>query len=417
MKSGVRSGHCIRLLASWLVGFVVCVAGVAQAAPAVTITPALEVDPAVAKKLAALKPNHGIDLGEARVVGEFNEVARRFDLHRTGPRGRDYSIKMAWAPERQRALFLGANHGQPHRLNDVWEFDLGALSWAMLYAPDNPRSYAGLGEDASDVEYRDGALVSHRGGPAVVGHTWWGLAYHPGIRRLLWMNAWMPKFDKLITQVGGDPTTRYKGLPLWSFDPQTAQWELMRTDGPAPQLAFAGMLEYIDSLGDVVWHANNWQSRGTWRLDARRMRWEDLKPQGRSDRFQSEAPAPEQVAYYDARRDMLVVQRGRATFHFDVRTRTWAKVRAEPEDSTAVPDGHDARTVFVYDPGSSHGLLVDYRNDALWSYQPDTQQWTRLTPDGDPMPDGRKRLAYFDPVHEVLVVIEGVKVWAYRYRS
>ncbi len=33
------------------------------------------------------------------------------------------------------------------------------------------------------------------------------------------------------------------------------------------------------------------------------------------------------------------------------------------------------------------------------------------------MPAGNKRLAYFDPARNVLVVIEGTTVWAYRYRS
>jgi hypothetical protein len=31
------------------------------------------------------------------------------------------------------------------------------------------------------------------------------------------------------------------------------------------------------------------------------------------------------------------------------------------------------------------------------------------------MPTGRKRLAYFDIEHGVLVVIDGTVVWAYRY--
>lgn len=380
-----------------------------------SVTPALERDVRVLEALAVLPPEHAIDLGSARLIGEFNEVARRFGLHRTGPRSRDYSIKMSWAPERGRALFVGANHAQPHRLNDVWEFDLGALAWVLRYAPDNPRSYLGLGDDVSDVEYRDGALFTRRGGPAVIGHTWWGLAYHPGIRRLLWMNTWVSDVDKLVTRMGGDPASRYKGLPLWSFDPETARWELLRSAGPAPRAIFAGLLEYIDSLGDVIWHANNWQSRGTWRFDARNMHWQDLDAEGQGGSFQSQAPAPEQVGYYDPGRDILVVQRGPATYHFDVKRRTWNKVRSEPKDSPEVPVGHDARTPFVHDPSSGHGLLVDFRANTIWAYDPDAHSWTRLTPQGPPMPQGKKRLAYFDPLHRVLVVIDGVRVWAYRH--
>ena len=114
-------------------------AGSAEPAP---LKPVLPPNEATLAKLRALRPNQAVTLGQAQVMGDFNDVARRFNLHKTGPRGRDFTIKMVWAPERRRVLFCGANHGVPHRLNDVWEFDLAALTWAMLYAPDLPRDPA-----------------------------------------------------------------------------------------------------------------------------------------------------------------------------------------------------------------------------------------------------------------------------------
>src|SRR5258708_7066094 len=66
------------------------------------VGPKLDPKPAVVEKLAALKPNHGVPLGQADVVGDFNDTARKYDLHRTGPRGRDFTIKMCWAPDRRR---------------------------------------------------------------------------------------------------------------------------------------------------------------------------------------------------------------------------------------------------------------------------------------------------------------------------
>jgi hypothetical protein len=98
----------------------------AGAEPA-TVEPVLTINETVLAKIQALKANQAALLGQAQVVGEFNEVARRYNLHKTGPMGRDFTIKMVWAPERRRALFCGANHGVPHRLNDVWEFDLTAV--------------------------------------------------------------------------------------------------------------------------------------------------------------------------------------------------------------------------------------------------------------------------------------------------
>jgi hypothetical protein len=56
------------------------------------IEPKLDPKPAVLDKLTALKPNRGVLLGKAEVVGEFNETARKYDLHKIGPNGRDFTI-------------------------------------------------------------------------------------------------------------------------------------------------------------------------------------------------------------------------------------------------------------------------------------------------------------------------------------
>ncbi len=220
------------------------------------------------QRIDALTPNHGLRLGLARVVGEFNAVARQFDLHRTGPRSRDYSKKMVWAPERRRALFAGANHGAPHRLNDVWEFDLAAMSWILLYAPDNPRSYAGLGKDPSDVVFRDGVLQTLRGGPAVIGHTWSGLTYDPRAQRMVFMNTWPIAVDPLIRQVGGDPGERFRGPPLWTFNPRNRSWAILKTAPPWPFAAVGALLQDVPELDGQIWHMNNWQLQATWLLQA-----------------------------------------------------------------------------------------------------------------------------------------------------
>ena len=94
---------------------------------------------------------------------------------------------------------------------------------------------------------------------------------------------------------------------------------------------------------------------------------------------------------------------------------TWTKVLAGNPEDGKTPYGHDARSVFYHDPFSGHGLLVQFQTNTLWVYQPDRKTWTKLAPKGDPMPTGRKRLAYFDQAHNVFVLIENTKVWVYRY--
>ena len=183
------------------------------------IKPELPPNEAALAAIAKLEPNRAVLLGNAAVTGDFNAVAKQYDLHKTGPRGRDYSIKMCWAADRGRALFCGANHAVPHRLNDVWEFDLGALAWAMLYAPDNPRDYTGLGKDYSDVTFADGLFVTKRGGPGIIGHTWWGLTYDQERKELLFLNTWVTERKKMAELLKGDPKELYDGPSIWAFDP------------------------------------------------------------------------------------------------------------------------------------------------------------------------------------------------------
>lgn len=387
---------------------------------AASSTPALSADDAPAPtdhlaRLRELKPNHAVLLGKAKVIGEFNDVAKQFNLHKTGPRGRDFTIKMVWAPDRKRALFCGANHGVPHRLNDVWEFDLAALEWRMLYAPDNARDYGGLGKDPSDVEFKDGTFITKRGGPGIIAHTWWGLTYDPKAKALLFMNTWVTNEKKAAEQLGGDPAQLYQGPPLWAFHPETARWEFLKTPTPYPKAPFGGLLEYVPELGGTIWHVNNWQMRQSWHFDFEKRAWKPLDPNGGGKPFEQESPEPEQVGYYDPTRKMIVTQRHWNTHHYDIKTNTWKKIITRDKDAPDVPYGHDARAPMYHDPASGHGLLVQFQTNTLWAYDPDAAQWHKLQPQGDPLPESNKRLAYVDPEHNVLVVIKDTEVWAYRY--
>ena len=64
----------------------------------------------VAAKLAALKPGHATVLGEAEVVGEFNEVARRWRLQET------YEMIHELQPQ---ALIISNHHTVPFPGEDV----------------------------------------------------------------------------------------------------------------------------------------------------------------------------------------------------------------------------------------------------------------------------------------------------------
>jgi hypothetical protein len=401
---------------------------------AFAVEPALAPKPEIQAKLAALQPNNGVLLGKADLVGDWNETARKYDLHKNGPRGRDFTIKMCWAPERGRALFCGANHGVPHRLNDVWEFDLPSLTWVMLYAPDNTRGYGDLGKDTSDVEFKEGLLITKRGGPAVIGHTWWGLTYDPVQKQLLFMNTWGTDKKAAVQLLGGNPEDLYKGPPLWLFDPEKKTWRASKAPEPSPKAIYGGMLEYVPELQGSLWHANNWQMKATWRHDYANDTWSIISaPKGKESEskepgsFPHESPQPEQVAYYDSARHVIVAARQHDTFEFEPKSAIWKRVLTGNKDDGLTPFAHDARCVLYFDPTSGHGLMAHFERSSgnddkpdrtlvLWSYDPAKTAWTKLTPEGDPPPTGNKRLAYVDPKSNVLVVIDGVNVWAYRYR-
>lgn len=363
---------------------------------------------AALRRIEALRPNQALRLGRARMVGDFNATTRQFGLDRTGPRARDFCRKMVWAPERRRALFTGANHGSPHRLNDVWEFDLAALAWVLLYAPDLPRSGVGLGADASDVVFRDGVLMTRRGGPAIIGHTWSGLTYDAARRRMLFMNTWVATLAPLVQQVGGDPANLYLGPPLWSFDPAARRWEIVKTPQPWPKAALAAMLEWVPELNGSVWHLNNWQLSASWLL-GRDDAWSVIADEHRSPGFANNAPGEELVGYHDPVRKRIVALCRHDSFHFDTAMRRWS--RALSADSVF---GHDAQSVFYGYGTGGMGLFVDLDKGRLHAYDADVPAWRRLQPEGDPMPYGPRVLAYVDQALNVLVVIEDTEVWVYR---
>ena len=76
---------------------------------------------------------------------------------------------------------------------------------------------------------------------------------------------------------------------------------------------------------------------------------------------------------------------------------------------------HDAYAPMYHDPVSGHGLLVEFKTNTLWAYDPDKTAWSKLKAEGDAMPEGNKRLAYFDHAQNVFVIVHDTTVWAYRY--
>lgn len=383
------------------------------ALPSLGIEPELAPDPDVLKKLAALDDNSCCILDSTKIIEDLGDFAKGWHrMKETGPTGRDFTIKMAWMPERRRAFFCGANHGSPHRFNDAWEYDLAANTWVLLYTPDYNDRGPITDYDKQTLVLDKGWLRTTKGGPAHPAHTWWGLTYDPRAKAALWYCAWPGyRLQEKLDAIGASKDDLYKGPPLWAFYPEAKKWEPIPTADPWPRNAFGASLEYIPELGGALWQYRE----NTWLLDYEKRRWRML--------CNEMDPLPiESLVCYDAERKLLIGHRGPykeappRTWHMSLKDEVtgWEQVL----QSTDLPNGHDARSLMYFDPVGKVALLYERSDKTIWAYDPVAVQWTKLTPRGPAPPFGERErvVAYMDPEHNVFVAIGYGRVWCYRYK-
>ncbi len=384
------------------------------------VTPVLAPDPVVMKIVNSLGAGEGAKLPRFKVAGEINAVAKRYKLDKRGPGARDYCIKMAWMPERKRAIFYGANHGVPHRLNDVWEHDLPSNTWVCLYGPDANKGHGGNWSDVdrNSEETKAGIIRTRRGGPAIIPHSWWNLTYDHELKAMLTPCSWSMSDKKLFRLLRSG---KHKP-PLWAFFPEKKKWEpIVGARGKLPGYENARALEYVPELGGVVWT----KSAGMYLYDSEKKTWKQL---GKSSRYGKELPPREAVMAYLPDRKMLVAHaragkgapsRGypeSKTYHYSVEKNEW-KMVSHSKKKNDPPPGFDAATNFAYDRVGKVCLLWDPGySKALWAYDPGKVKWTRLEIKGDAPPvKGRDvKLAYYDAARNVFVV-NGQ--WVYRHKK
>lgn len=370
------------------------------------------------RAVEALESRESAVLPPARIVGDFNRVARRHGLDEKGPGYRNFCSRMAWAPDRRRAFYAGANHGVPHRLNDVWEYDLAENVWRLLYAPDPSvrsrnrdrlkqvrelREHV-LRNDQGEAVERVSLMHTKRGGPAHLSHTYWGFTYDPGREALLW------------NIVYGNRQGSYEGLPLWSYRAESNRWEPLVSPSPRPRSGGISVLEYVPALDGVVRYSADWQAPGMWLLPSDSREWRELRPNdGKRIRKCENCPSREAVFADVPGQRMIVAVEGAHTYHYRIDKNRWELVVDGAEEGGTVPRGHYGSSVLGYDPGSDRLLLYSPESHPdVWAYDPESTEWTRRTPEGPPPPAGHV-IGYVDPVREVLVLNRAREVWVYRH--
>ncbi len=373
------------------------------------VKPELPPDPAVMKILDALGENQSAWLPPIRTVGNMGDLVRKFSLDKTGPRTRNYCVKWVWTPDRKRAIFCGENAGAPHRLNDVWEYDLPSNTWVLLHEPDADFTRVSAKEKEDIALVKDGILTTKTGAPYDPVHSWWQITYDPEMHALLWV---MGNYNKC-----GFPhksQVPWGKLEMFAYHPYEKRWEYFRPDATSPPGQNASILEYMPDSRQVLWFTNSWRGCTTSTFDGQSKAWKELL--GKKEiQGNANCPGTEAVAAYDTMNRILVAHRGgeqhqgkpvpKCTYHYDPAANKWEKVIQSDEG----PIGSDAWTSMTYDSAAGCCYVVDKN---LWSYRVGDKKWEKLSPQGPPAPNG---MACYNPDRNVLMVDSGGgRVWVWR---
>lgn len=335
-----------------------------------TVRPELERSTAAKRLIDGLGEREGLTLPAFDVRGPTDGLASFEHFATRGPGVRDFSNKWVWAPDRNRALYCGGNHGVPHKFNDLWEYDLGANTWVMLHAPEP-------GVEPS--------------------HTWWGLTYDTKRRRVLWMAT---RADWPLAKAGGPP--------LMAYDPQARNgWRHVPTK-PDIRIAPGGSLTYLPNRDRILWYGNTWHGSGLQELDPETGVWQELLSQQHVYFDNPDSPGSAAIINHDSTHDVLVGFLNHAIHVYDFETNRWTR---RHQDILPVRV-REAGATTDYDPVNDVHMI--YSSGRLFAYHHGDDRLEELTQ--EPIMGKRTSAGYFDREHEVFVLYNGTpRVYVYRY--
>jgi hypothetical protein len=422
-------------------------------------------DPAVINLLKGLGEGSCLYLPVMKTVGEGMEKV--YGFKKRGPKVRDYGNKLAYAPDRQTAMYCGANHGAPSRLNDASEYHLGSNTWYLICPPAGGdhgavRRHQNAIKKGKDVEKHKAAIkkwyVDHvkvkdgylqtpaNGGPVAPWHTWDGIAYDRQARCLVWavLDTDAIKDPKRRVQVsktrtyaqnsGQDAEKLIAQLKpsssMYMYSPAKKRWTRQMGEGPFPFMrGMGGSLLYVPDMKKTVWYCSAQNVTPTdfamWAYDAKSNKWANLKPNGgRSVRAlvwtDKIAPTGElQMAYSPKHKKIVAVSKA-GTWIYDIVANKWAKGCEDKENKA-----HDATTVFAYDSNADVFLFLNAPDRwgserILRSYTIKDNKWKTITPKGKMVvrPKYCGNAGYYDTKHNVFVVYNSTnKIWVYRHKA
>jgi len=382
------------------------------------VEPPLAPDAALLARIEALPDNTWLKLPPVKVAGDLDWL-RDPDKRKFGPRCRDYSNWMAWAPERKRALYCGGGHNIDP-MNDVWEYDLAANTWACLLPADSivprkPREQPLAEFVKANATFKDGVVTTPSGAPLRPAHTWCGLCYDPERRRMLFLEPHQGLLftDKaeLAKAFGLTPqefaSQRKPGSYIWAFDPVARKWDDVETGVTGGEGAIMLYVEHLKTL----WVKS---ARGPTALyDREKKAWKPLAkcPVGYGA-VGAYDPDTRAVVVINASRNEKTPETTYQTYCYSFDADQWKTVQER-----APAGGRDASCHFHYDTAARCFVLItNAAEPRLWLYDAARNQWTDPKPQGDIPP--KSRLAgYYDPERNVTVNYDGKEVWVYRCKK
>jgi len=379
------------------------------------VEPELAPDKELLAKIEALPDNTWLKLPKFKVGGDIAWCGERnYNAHnmvKIGPSIRGYSGQMAWAPERKRALYCGANHQAPHFLNDVWEYDLASNTWVCLAPPDT--HFSGSAEWVkANVVVKDGVATTKRGGPIRPCHTWDGLCYDPERRRLLWLDPArgliFGSWDKVAAGLGADlkpEDAKLKPAPwIFEFDPVARKWDNVWTG--IPDAGEACVMEYLPDR-KAIFLKGGTRPCGTQLYEPEKKAWKPLSSKGQ--------PGYGSIGAYSPDHKLVVVVDSASTATYSLETNEW-----KPVQPKAPVGARDCTGVLCYDAAAKFFVLYTFQGDRkadfLWIYDPAKNEWTDPKPGGD-VPPATGAAGYYDPERNVSVFYTQSDVYIYRGRK
>lgn len=422
-------------------------------------SPSYQNDPKVIAKIEALSERSAVMLPKFKVLP--TDAGKYHHALKNGPGRRDYCNKMPYASDRGTAMYCGANHNAPHRLNDVWEFHLGSNTWHLICPPGTDatrlrgmRNKAGKAKKEiaagknveknkaflekeyatyakkwwSNCTVSDGYLQDKaNAGPIQPWHTWDGLTYDDRTKRLYWAvldsdNFKHPKYRTHINKTkafakatGQDPEELVKklkpGTSMYMYDPAKKRWSKQLGEGPFPIMrAMGATLHYLPDQDVTIWYAcvgctPGGYDEGMWSYSAKANKWKNLIPGGKLrgmvySKTNPTAPGGELQVAYSARHEKLVAVHKTNTFIYDVKGNTWSKAADNPSY------GWDSVGVFDYDSKSDVFILVS-KAGGRWSAKPwtlcaydlKTNKWEEVKVSGDQLPQDPPKKAWLAQQH------------------